>query len=184
MCKFDPCMFFHEINQTPYKNLEEKLDGNTSKINNLENMVSEKDETIQQLKTKLYENSEDVKKIYEKLKELEKLESVNADKQAKLIESLEKLVSDANDVIEEKINSFLKNSEETMKNNSYDLKIQVMERKIYILDKRRLRSDFCEHCDQEFKLGCQKDRQAKQTHIREMHTFECNVCELKHENKE
>ena len=138
MCKFDPCMFSHEINETPYKNLEEKLDGNTSKINNLENIVSEKDETIQQLKTKLDENSEDVKKIYEKLKELEKLESVNADKQAKLIESLEKLVCDANDVIEEKINSFLKNSEETMKNNSYDLKIQVMERKIYILDKRNL----------------------------------------------
>jgi hypothetical protein len=59
-----------------------------------------------------------------------------------------------------------------------------MARKIYILEKRRLGSDFCDFCDREFKQGCEKDRQEKATHITEMHTLECNVCELRHKNKE
>ena len=42
-----------------------------------------------------------------------------------------------------------------------------MARKIYILEKRRL-----------------ERRHEKATHIREMHTFECNVCEFRSNNKE
>ena len=43
---------------------------------------------------------------------------------------------------------------------------------------------FVTFCDQEFMLGSEKDRKEKQIHIREMHTFECNVCKIKHKNKE
>ena len=32
--------------------------------------------------------------------------------------------------------------------------------------------------------GSEKDRKEKETHIRNTHTFECNVCALNHENKE
>ena len=59
-----------------------------------------------------------------------------------------------------------------------------MERRLYILEKRRLGSDFCEHCDEEFNLGSEKDRKEKEIHIRDNHTFECNVCELRLENRE
>ena len=45
-------------------------------------------------------------------------------------------------------------------------------------------SDFCEHCDEEFRLGSEKDRKEKDMHIRNTHTFECNVCDVKHKSKE
>ena len=77
-----------------------------------------------------------------------------------------------------------KSNTDTNTNNLYNDKIESMARKIYILEKRRLGSDFCDFCDREFKQGCEKDRQEKATHIREMHTLECNVCELRHKNKE
>ena len=57
-------------------------------------------------------------------------------------------------------------------------------RKIYVLEKRRLGSDFCDFCEHEFNAGCEKDRQEKAAHIRFMHTFECNICDLKLKNKE
>ena len=69
-------------------------------------------------------------------------------------------------------------------NNKHEVKIESLEKKIHILDKTRLGSDFCEYFDEEFKLGCEKDRKEKQNHIRKMHTFKCNVCEFKHESKE
>ena len=46
------------------------------------------------------------------------------------------------------------------------------------------KEDFCEYCDEEFKLGSEKDRKEKDTHIRDNNTFECNVCEIQLENKE
>ena len=68
---------------------------------------------------------------------------------------------------------------ETVENDSKNLnddKINKMERRIYVLEKRRLGSDFC---DEEFNLGSEKDRKAKDIHIRDNHTFECNVIEMK-----
>ena len=56
--------------------------------------------------------------------------------------------------------------------------------RLYILEKRRLGSDFCDYCDEEFKLGSEKDRKEKDIHIRDNHTFECNVCELRLKNRE
>ena len=51
--------------------------------------------------------------------------------------------------------------------------VETMERQNYVLDKRRIGTDFCEFCYKEFHLGCEKDRQEKDSHIRENHTFEC-----------
>jgi hypothetical protein len=62
--------------------------------------------------------------------------------------------------------------------------MKTLERQVYVLDKRRLGADFCEFCEKEFKSGCEKDRQEKDSHIRENHTFECKVCDLKHNSKE
>ena len=59
-----------------------------------------------------------------------------------------------------------------------------MERKIYILEKQRLGSDFCDYCDKEFNLGSDKDSKEKDIHIIETHTFECKVHEYKYTNKE
>ena len=59
-----------------------------------------------------------------------------------------------------------------------------MERRMYILEKRSLGYDFCEYCEMEFMAGSQKDRNEKESHIRETNTFECAVCDLKHKNKE
>jgi hypothetical protein len=179
MCKFDPCMFSHKINDTTQKNLEAKLDANCLKIVTLEKIISEKDDVIHQLSLKIDENSEEIQRIVEKIKDLEKFESMNA-----VLETLEKRIVDKTNALEEKLNSIVKNREETRNNKSNDDKIVAMEKKIYILEKRRLGSDFCEFCDQEFMLGSEKDRKEKQIHIREMHTFECNVCKIKHKNKE
>ena len=60
----------------------------------------------------------------------------------------------------------------------------LRKRQIYILDKRRLGSDFCDHCDLEFKAGSEKDRKEKDAHIRETHTSECSICDFKLKNKE
>ena len=179
MCKFDPCMFSHKINDTAHKNIEVKLDDNCIKIDNLEKIISEKDDVIHKLSMKIEENSEEIQKINEKLKDLEKSESMNA-----VIESLEKRISDKVDALEEKLNSIENDSEDTKTKKSNDDKFEALEKKIYILEKRRLGSDFCEFCDFEFKLGSEKDRKEKQIHIREIHTFECTVCEIKHKNKE
>ena len=40
------------------------------------------------------------------------------------------------------------------------------------------------YVDEEFKLGCEKDRKERKNLIRKMHTFKCNLCEFKHESKE
>ena len=137
MCKFDPCMFSHKINDTAHKNIEVKLDDNCIKIDNLEKIISEKDDVIHKLSMKIEENSEEIQKINEKLKDLEKSESMNA-----VIESLEKHIGDKTDVLEDKLNSIEKNIEETKTKQSNDDKFEAMEKKIYILERRRLGSIF------------------------------------------
>ena len=84
-----------------------------------------------------YENSEEIQKIIEKIKDLEKFESMKA-----VIESLEKRIGDTTDVLEEKINFIEKTGRRLKQKKSNDDKIEAMEKKIYILEKRRLGSDF------------------------------------------
>jgi chromosome segregation ATPase len=90
------------------------------------------------------------------------------------LETIEKGFCEKTSVLEESNNTNYQNDE----------KIKAMERQIYILEKRRLGSDFCEFCEKEFKSGCEKDRQEKDSHIRDNNTFECKVCVLRHDNKE
>ena len=89
---------------------------------------------------------------------------------------------DKTNVLQEKLTAIEKSKGETYTNN--DDEIEKLEKRIYILERRRLGSDFCEYCDMEFKLGCEKDRKEKDAHIRGTHTFECSVCETKLQNKE
>ena len=45
------------------------------------------------------------------------------------------------------------------------------------LRREDLGQTFIDFCDEEFNLGSEKDRKQKEIHIRDNHTFECNVCE-------
>ena len=98
------------------------------------------------------------------------------------IDTLENLISDKLRVFEEKFRDIEKKFEESITNNLNYEKINTVERKLYVLEKRRLGSDFCDYCELEFKAGCEKDRKEKDAHIRHTHTFECNICNFKFKN--
>ena len=68
-------------------------------------------------------------------------------------------------------------------NNLNDARISTVERSVYVLEKRRLGSDFCGHCELEFKAGCEKDRKEKDVPIRNSHTFESTICDFRLKNK-
>ena len=55
-----------------------------------------------------------------------------------------------------------------------------MERRINVLEKRRLGSAFCDFCEMELKAGSENDRQEKDAHVRATTTFECNICDLEY----
>ena len=65
-----------------------------------------------------------------------------------------------------------------------DDKIKTLDKRIYVLERRRLGSDFCDFCEMEYKMGCEKDRKEKDAHIRANHTFECSICAFKLQTKE
>ena len=141
-----------------------------------ENAAKEKDNIIKALEIEM--------KIQEK-----KIEDIN-EKIIILIENEKSSLESRLNTLEERVDENLKefgnkiSMDETASKNSNDDKIKKMERRLYILEKRRLGSDFCEHCDEEFNLGSEKDRKEKEIHIRDNHTFECNVCEMSLENKD
>ena len=159
-CKFDPCMFKHVNSNSEIENMQIKL-----------NIMEEKLNQVLEISNPVDKFNSLEKQIREK------------DIQ---IENLQKTI----DVLETKITKFLENNdiEKNKKDNQNDNfnndKIEAIERKVDILEKRRLGSDFCDFCDKEFKLGCEKDRKEKEIHVREAHTFECNICEIRHNNKE
>ena len=108
--------------------------------------------------------------------------------QEKKIEEMEiekSLLESRFNTLEGKVDEMFKELENKLtikivENNSKHLnddKNKKMESRIYVLEKRRLGSDFCDFCDEEFNLGSEKDRKQKEIHIRDNHTFECNVCE-------
>ena len=53
LCKFDPCMFSHKVNNTAYEKLEQKCEENALKISNIEEILANKDEQINQLIDKI-----------------------------------------------------------------------------------------------------------------------------------
>ena len=84
----------------------------------------------------------------------------------------------------EKFSDIEKKFEESINNNLNYEKINTMERKMYVLEKRRLGSDFCDYSELEFKAGCEKARKEIDAHIRCAHTFECNICDFRLKDKE
>ena len=58
-------------------------------------------------------------------------------------------------------------------------KIDILERKVYVIEKTNEGHIFCKVCDEEFK-----ESRDYRIHKRNTHTFECDVCDFKAENKE
>ena len=181
-CKFGEwCKFTHiekenaidehtKENEIILKKLAD-IDKNLKELQQHEKEIIEKrifDEKINKLETIIAEKDEEIQKFVLRVKEMEVT-----------IDTLEKRFSDGTTKIEERLHAFEKKNEES----NVD-KIKTMEKRIYVLEKRRLGSDFCDYCDQEFKAGSEKERKEKETHIRDYHTFECNVCEFRNTNKE
>ena len=86
--------------------------------------------------------------------------------------------------METKIDTLVIEKQKDDNSNDKDENIKTLEKRTYILERRRLGVDFCEYCDMEFMLGSEKDRKEKDAHIRANHTFECNVCDFRFQNKE
>ena len=131
------------------------------------------DEQISNLENKLLERDIHINDYIKKVNEMEVK-----------IETLEKCMGDSTTILGERMGAIEKQIEETNIKNTDDDKIVRFEKRIYILEKRRLGSDFCEYCQKEFNSGSEKDRREKDCHIRKTHTFECKVCDLKNTNKE
>ena len=176
-CKFNPCAFKHFDNSNSI-DMDKYQKENEVIVNKLANIEKEIE--------KLQQNEEEIvrKRIFDE--KILKLESIIAEKDVKIesfVQRIEKMESTI-ETLEGKVFDLEKNKEVVDTTNVYDEKIKSMEQKIYILDKRRLGSDFCDYCDKEFMSGCEKDRKEKENHVRESHTFECKVCEFKNKNKE
>jgi hypothetical protein len=93
-------------------------------------------------------------------------------------DTLKKRFNDDSPKLEERLHAVEKKNEES----NVEM-IKTMEKRIYILEKRRLGSEFCDYCKHEFKAGSEKERKEKETHIRDYHTFEYNVCDFRNKNK-
>ena len=190
-CKFgEYCKFIHfekeSFDMEKYKQENENI---LKKLANIDREIK-----------KLQQKEEDIveKRAFdEKISELESIIAVKDTKIEKLkqrvdvmedsIQALEKRTDNSFNLIEGKISAIENKNdkaEETITNNLDDEKMVKMDRRIYILEKRRLGSDFCEYCEMEFMAGSQKERKEKESHIRETHTFKCTVCDLAHKNKE
>ena len=74
------------------------------------------------------------------------------------IKTLETGIGNATSFIEEKIGAIQKKQEESKTDGD---KLNTIERRIYILEKRRLGSDFCVLCEIEFKAGTEKRQKGK-----------------------
>ena len=176
-CKFIPCAFKH-IDNTNSIDINKYQQENENIVKKLA-IIEKKLETLQQNEEELVR-----KRFFDE--KISKLESIIEEKDAKIqhfVQQVDQMESTIG-ALEGKLSDLEKNMEVIDTNNSNNKKIDSMERKIYILEKRRLGSDFCDFCDKEFMLGSEKDRKEKETHVRETHTFECKVCELKHNTKE
>jgi hypothetical protein len=172
-CKFgEYCKFIHfekDNHMDIYKKENEMI---MKKLANIDKQLEVLHQHEEEIVTK--------RSIDDKISELEK---IIADKDVE-IDILENCFNDKITVIEENIIAIEKKMEESPITNQNDERIKSLERKIHISDKRRLGSDFCDFCDLEFKSGCEKDRKETAAHIRHTHTFECNIFDLKLNNKE
>ena len=90
----------------------------------------------------IVEKDDKIKDSVDKLKEM-----------GATIETLQKILSDTSRELQKHINYIVKRKEDTHTN---DDKIATIERKLDILEKRRIGSKFCEYCEKEFKSGCEE----------------------------
>jgi hypothetical protein len=104
------------------------------------------EEEINKLKGIINEKDEQMYDLVQRVKDIE----IKND-------TLEKSFSDEKTALENK---------KTENDNFYDDKFKALERKIYILEKRRLGSDFCEFFEKEFMSGSEKYRSEKEKHIK------------------
>jgi uncharacterized coiled-coil protein SlyX len=102
--------------------------------------------------------------------------------QESVLNNLEKKVNEMEASMKDK-DDIINDLAEKLKARKETTKVDTVEKRIYVLEKRRLGSDLCDFCDEEFKAGCEKDRKEKETHIRDTHTFECNVCKYRNKTK-
>jgi uncharacterized coiled-coil protein SlyX len=151
-----------------------------NKILAMEKADKEKDDLIKDLEIKMRMQEKKIEDINNMLITL-------TEKETSLLElgkrgnSLEEKLDDNFRELENKMSKEIENTDVE---NVHDELIKSMDRRIYVLEKRRLGTDFCDYCDFEFKLGSEKERKEKDIHIRNNHTFQCNVCEIKLGNKE
>ena len=172
-CKFGEwCRFFHFEKENFMDKFKRENDVILKKLSEIDKKI----EVLHQHEDEIITKREFDDKI-------SKLEQIIAE-QGDRIDTLENQISEKSNVLEEKVREIEKKIEESITNNLNDEKSNTMERRIYILEKRRLGSDFCDYCEFEFKAGCEKDRRELDIHIRNTHTFECNICDLRLKNKE
>ena len=180
-CKFGEwCKFIHFEKENNLDNYEKENEFILEKLANIDKKL----ENLQQCEEEILN-----KKFFDV--KMSKLESIIAEKDARIYDFVEKInemeanidtLDNTNTVLKEKLEAIEKEMEET--NTKKDDTTKLLEKRIYILERRRLGYDFCDYCEIEFILGSEKDRKEKETHIRNNHTFECSVCDFKLQNKE
>ena len=168
-CKFGEfCKFIHSEQE---KIMDEYKRENEMIVKKLANIEKEID-ILKQHEVEIVS-----KRVYdEKISNLEKIIAGREDQ-------INDLVHKTNEM-EVKIDTLEKVIEDLNTKTSADENFKTLERRIYVLEKRRLGSDFCDFCEMELKAGSEKDRQEKEAHVRATHTFECNICDLKLKNKD
>ena len=164
------CSFRHEEN-----NLAKLISDNqksSERLSEIERIIKERDN----LEIRIDDIDKKIASLDEFMEHLHLLESQNKEKERK-IEDLEKKIVD----IGEKLATLEKERTENdlESENKFTGRIEIVERKIYKLEKRNDGNDFCEFCDDEFE-----DEGELRLHTRDNHTFECNVCEIRLGNHE
>ena len=149
-CKFGEFCYFSHKNKINIESTEVKEF--KTKILPMENAAKEKDNLIKALEIEM--------KIQEK-----KIDDINKNIITSIENEKSSLESRIN-TLEEKVDENIKEFENKLSKDESnpdlnDDKIKTTERRLYILEKRRLGSDFCDYCDEEFKLGSEKDRKEK-----------------------
>ena len=154
-CKFgEYCSFKHEENNIG--NIISDNQRTNDRLSEIEILLKEKDNLANILDT-----------LNEKIADLDKY----LEKQDNKIEELEKKIDDMG----EKIVTL----ESKKAENQFEDRIAKIERKVYVIEKTNAGNEFCENCGEEFEEDDELN-----IHIRDTHTFECNLCEIRLGNNE
>jgi hypothetical protein len=173
-CKFDPCAYKHIDNQNTFERNTQENEIIKAKLKHIEEQLKELNE--KEIETKL--NMEKLKKIEEKV---EDMKSYKEDMKTKddVIEELTRKLNTMETSLKEKDNVINRLSNKVRELEESCGKIEILERKIYVIEKKNAGNIFCKFCDEEFE-----ESRDLQIHTINTHTFECQVCDFKAENKE